>query len=105
APHVSGQILHHKASIAARGASDRNLYQGVLPTMALHVAHDMSHRSRTKKRSPTNDAQAPKLTAQQQSWPLLPRAAALSPSRLSLNPPPDKQRQNSPPREGHSRKH
>jgi hypothetical protein len=37
--------LRHKASITARGASDRNLYQGVVPTMALHVAHDMSCRS------------------------------------------------------------
>src|SRR5215469_6842722 len=45
APHASGQIrLRHKASIAARGASDRNLYQGVLQTTALHVAHDMSYR-------------------------------------------------------------
>src|SRR5262245_22180100 len=45
--HVSGQIngLHHTASTTARSASDRNLYQGVLQTMALHVAHDMSYRS------------------------------------------------------------
>src|SRR5262249_3035142 len=44
--YVSGQIdgLHYKASIAARGASDRNLYQGVLQTTAWHVAHDMSYR-------------------------------------------------------------
>src|SRR5262249_36598958 len=53
--------------------------------MAFHVAHHMSYRSSTKKRSPTNDAQAPELTAQRQSWPLLPRVAALSPSPLSLN--------------------
>src|SRR5262249_17388391 len=46
APHVSGQIgLRHKASTTARGASGRNPYQGVLQTMALHVAHDMSYRS------------------------------------------------------------
>jgi len=45
--HVSDQIngLHHKASITARGASDHNLYQGVLQTMALPVAHHMSYRS------------------------------------------------------------
>ncbi len=55
----------------------------------------------SKKRSPTNGAQAPELTAQQQSWPLLPRAAALSPSRLSLNHMPDQPRQKPPPREGH----
>jgi len=104
APYVSGQIgLRHKASTTARGASGRNLYQGVVQTMALHVAHDMSYRSRTKKRSPTNDAQAPELTAQQQSWPLLPRAAALSLSRLSLNYTPDQPRQKPPPREGHGR--
>jgi hypothetical protein len=43
---VSGQIgLRHKASITVRGASDRNLCQGVLQTMALHVAQDMSYRS------------------------------------------------------------
>src|SRR5262245_32570782 len=103
APYVSGQIgLRHKASTTARGASGRNLHQGVLPTMVLHVAHDMSYRSRTKKQSPTNDAQAPKLTAQQQSWPLLPRAAALSPA--SLNHPPDQPRQKPPPREGHGPK-
>jgi hypothetical protein len=46
APDVSGQIgLPHKASITARGASGHNLYQGVLQTMALHVAHHMSYRS------------------------------------------------------------
>jgi hypothetical protein len=46
APHVSGQIgLRHKASIAARGASDHNPYQGVLQTMALRAAHHMSYRS------------------------------------------------------------
>src|SRR5215467_8869550 len=79
APYVSTQIdLRHKASIAARGASGRNLHQGVLQTMALHAAHDMSYRSSTKKRSPTNDAQAPELTAQQQSWPFLSRGVALS---------------------------
>jgi hypothetical protein len=44
-PHERGQIgLRHKASIILRGASGRNLYQGVLQTMALHVAHDMSYR-------------------------------------------------------------
>src|SRR5262249_32569927 len=76
--HVSGQItgLHHKASITAREANDHNPYQVVLQTIALHAAHDMSYRSRTKKRSTTNDAQAPKLTAQQRSWSFLPRAAA-----------------------------
>jgi len=42
---VNGQIgLLHKASTTARGASGRNLYQGVLQTIALHVAHDMSYR-------------------------------------------------------------
>src|SRR5215831_6527215 len=46
APCESGQIgLRHKASITARGTSGRNLYQGVLQTLALHVAHDMSYRS------------------------------------------------------------
>ena len=33
------------ASITARGASDHNLYQGVLQTIALHAAHHMSYRS------------------------------------------------------------
>src|SRR5262249_42606950 len=62
APYVSGQIgLRHKASTTARGANGRNLYQGVLQTMAFHVAHHMSYRSSTKRRSPTNDAQAPEL--------------------------------------------
>src|SRR6266508_804793 len=71
APYVRAKIgLRHKASITARGASGRNLYQGLLPTRALHVAHDMSYRSCTKKRSGPNDAQAPALTAQQHSWPL-----------------------------------
>jgi hypothetical protein len=43
---VSGQIgLRHKASITARGASGRNLRQGVLQAMPLYVAHDMSYRS------------------------------------------------------------
>src|SRR5262249_7947688 len=100
APHVSGQIgLHHKASTTARGPSDRNPYQGITHTMPLQVAHNMSYRSGTKKRSPTNDAQAPELTAQQQSWPLLPKATALSPA--SLNHSPDQPRQKPPPREGH----
>src|SRR5262245_43425198 len=31
------------------------------------------------ERQPPDDVQAPELTAQRQSWPLLPRAAALSP--------------------------
>src|SRR5262249_51800755 len=45
-PFVSGEIgLRHKASITPRGASGRNLYQGVLQTMALHIAHHMSYRS------------------------------------------------------------
>src|SRR5262249_16495151 len=90
-----------KKWLTAHGASDHNPYQGVLQTTALHAAHDMTYRSCTKKGSPTNDALAPELTAQQQSWPLLPRAAALSPSRLSLNHVPDQPRQNPPPREGH----
>jgi hypothetical protein len=46
AHYVNGQIgLRHIASTTARGASDRNLYQGGLQAMALHVAHDMSYRS------------------------------------------------------------
>src|SRR6516165_9823029 len=48
APYVSGQIgLRHKASTTARGASGRNLYQGVVQTMALHVAHHMSYTNST----------------------------------------------------------
>src|SRR5262249_53916621 len=35
----------NKWPITARGASDHNPYQGVLQTMALHAAHDMSYRS------------------------------------------------------------
>src|SRR5262245_21817471 len=57
APHVSGQILHHKASIAARGASDRNLYQGVLPTMAAcrsrHVSSLANQEAVTDQRCPS----------------------------------------------------
>ena len=54
APHVSGQNgLRHKASIAARGASDRNPYQGVLQTMALHAAQHMSYREPSSGRRPT----------------------------------------------------
>jgi hypothetical protein len=46
AHYVSGQIgLRHKASRTARVASARNLYQGGVQAMALHVAHDMSSRS------------------------------------------------------------
>ena len=46
AHYANGQIaLHHKASTTARGESGRNLYQGVVQAMALHVAHDTSYRS------------------------------------------------------------
>jgi hypothetical protein len=46
AHYVNGQIdLHHKASTTARGASGRNLSQGVVKAMALHVAHGTSYRS------------------------------------------------------------
>jgi hypothetical protein len=52
---VSAQIgLRHKASIAARGASGRHLYQGVLQTLrSPHVLSLVNQKAVTDQRCPS----------------------------------------------------